>query len=98
MSSRPGGSPIFRHTYRFFRAFGLSETEVDLKIGFGKGESSFWTNTFTTPVTQRHAADIRRFGWLLWLMRFFEWLLGLVPIYITLSLFRFSTSFQHKII
>ncbi|KAH9483710.1 hypothetical protein JR316_0003186 [Psilocybe cubensis] len=93
-----GGSPAFKHTFRQFRALGLEEKEVELKISFGHGRDGFWTNMFETPLTRTLKTDIKRFGTLLTWMRFIEPILGLLPIWIIMNLFRFSKDFGARMV
>ena len=59
------------------------------RFSFGKGEH-FWTNVFPSPLTERFAADIRKFGRVLNTIKFFEVVLALLPIYALLRLFGLS--------
>jgi len=49
------------------------------RISFGKGEH-FWTNVFPSPLTERFAADVRKFGRVLNIVKLFEVVLALLPI------------------
>lgn len=87
-----GGSPIFSHTFHFFRALGHEPHECDLQVSFGKGEN-FWTNVFPSPLVSRYSKDINKFGKVLKIVRFFEVVFALVPVRILLRLFMFSKGF-----
>jgi phytoene dehydrogenase-like protein len=67
------------------------------RISFGKGEH-FWTNVFPSPLTERFAADIRKFGRVLNTVKFFEVVLALLPIYALLRLFGLSKDFGERMV
>jgi len=54
----PGGSPIFRHTFNFFKRYGHDPQKVKLQFSLGKGKDWFWWNVFPSPLVnefyQRH--------------------------------------------
>ncbi|PHH83446.1 hypothetical protein CDD82_762 [Ophiocordyceps australis] len=93
-----GGSRIFKHTFNFFREQGFPPHEVQLQVAFGKGEDGFWTNVFPTKLVERYAADIRKFGYFLRLIKWTMPILGLVPISIMLRVFFFSKDFGDKMV
>lgn len=93
-----GGSPAFKHTFHYFGEMGMEAAEVELKVGFGKGEKKFWTNIFETPLTKRLGSDIKRFGTLLGVMNWLELVLGILPIWLTIKLFRFSKDFGESMV
>ena len=67
------------------------------RISFGKGES-FWTNVFPSPITERLASDISKFGRVLKTVKIFEALLALVPVYALLRLFGLSKDFGERMV
>lgn len=67
------------------------------RISFGKGEY-FWTNVFPSPLTERFAADVRKFGRVLNTVKLFEVVLALLPIYALLRLFRLSKDFGERMV
>jgi hypothetical protein len=67
------------------------------RISFGKGEH-FWTNVFPSPLTERFAADVRKFGRVLNTVKLFEVVLALLPIYALLRLFRLSKDFGERMV
>ncbi len=67
------------------------------RISFGKGEY-FWTNVFPSPLTDRFASDIRKFGRVLNTVKLFEVVLALLPIYALLRLFRLSKDFGERMV
>ncbi|KAI0275499.1 hypothetical protein BGY98DRAFT_992293 [Russula aff. rugulosa BPL654] len=88
-----GCSPAFANTLRIFRELGYPLR----KISFGKGEH-FWTNVFPSPLTERFAADVRKFGRVLNIVKLFEVVLALLPIYALLRLFRLSKDFGERMV
>ncbi|KAF7558630.1 hypothetical protein G7046_g5517 [Stylonectria norvegica] len=93
-----GGSPIFKHTFNFFRQQGHPPQEVQLQVSFGKGEDGFWTNCFPSTLVERFAADIKKFGTFLKVIRWTMPVLGLVPISIMLRVFLFNKEFGDKMV
>lgn len=93
-----GGSPIFRHTFQFFKQYGHEPHEVRLQVAFGKGKDSFWTNVFPSQLVDEFSADIRKFGKVLKLIKLTMPVLGLVPIRIMLRMFLFSKDFGDKMV
>ncbi|KAI0300062.1 hypothetical protein B0F90DRAFT_1817851 [Multifurca ochricompacta] len=67
------------------------------EISFGKGEN-FWTNVFPSPLTERHAADIRKFGRVLKTVKLLEVVLALLPVYALLHLFGLSKDFGERMV
>ncbi|KAI9035791.1 putative flavin-containing amine oxidasedehydrogenase [Aspergillus affinis] len=93
-----GGSPIFRHTFNFFRRYGYEPQPVKLQVSFGKGTESFWTNVFPSPLVDRYSDEIRKLGRALkWIKRFMP-VLGVMPVKVLLQLFRFSRDFSNKMV
>ena len=67
------------------------------RISFGKGEN-FWTNVFPSPLTERLASDISKFGRVLKTVKLLEGLLALLPIYVLLRLFGLSKDFGERMV
>ncbi|KAL9112687.1 MAG: hypothetical protein Q9227_002990 [Pyrenula ochraceoflavens] len=93
-----GGSPIFRHTFNFFKQYGHEPHEVRLQVAFGKGKDSFWTNVFPSQLVGHFSKDIKKFGKVLNLIKYTMPVLGLVPIRIMLRMFMFSKDFGDKMV
>ncbi|KAF7540513.1 hypothetical protein G7Z17_g12192 [Cylindrodendrum hubeiense] len=93
-----GGSPIFKHTFRFFKQYGHEPQDVQLQVSFGKGEDGFWTNCFPSKLISQFSSDIKRFGFFLKVIKWTMPILGLVPISIMLRVFFFSKEFGDKMI
>jgi len=67
------------------------------RISFGKGEN-FWTNVFPSPLTERLASDIRKFGRVLKIIKLLELVFALLPVYVLLRLFRLSKDFGERMV
>jgi hypothetical protein len=93
-----GGSLIFRHTFNFFKRYGHQPQEVKLQISFGKGRDGFWTNVFPSQLVEQFSSDIKKFGKVLKLIKWFMPVLGLVPIKVMLRIFFFSKDFGDKMV
>ncbi|UNI16265.1 hypothetical protein JDV02_002715 [Purpureocillium takamizusanense] len=93
-----GGSGIFKHTFNFFEQQGYPAQEVKLQVSFGKGEDGFWTNVFPSKLVSQYAADIKKFGLFLKVIKWTMPILGLVPISIMLRIFFFSKDFGDKMV
>ena len=93
-----GGSPIFKHTFKFMKRYGHEPQDVKLQVAFGQGQDSFWTNCFPSPLIHRFSGDIKKFGKVLKLIKYTMPVLGLVPIRIMLRLFFFSKDFGDKMV
>ena len=93
-----GGSPIFRHTFKFFKQYGHDPQEVKLQVSFGKGKDGFWSNVFPSPLVDEFSSDIKKFGKVLKLIKWTMPILGLVPIRIMLRLFFFNKDFGDKMV
>ncbi|KAK0754388.1 hypothetical protein B0T18DRAFT_314436 [Schizothecium vesticola] len=91
-----GGSNIFHHTMTMFARQGFVANPVKLQVSFGKGDQ-FWTNVFPTKLLERHRGEIRRFVWMLKIVRWFEVLFALVPIKVLMKLFWFSDEFTNAV-
>lgn len=53
---------------------------------------------FPSPLTERFAADVRKFGRVLNIVKLFEVVLALLPIYALLRLFRLSKDFGERMV
>lgn len=93
-----GGSPIFKHTFNFFRQYGHEPQKVKLQVSFGKGKDDFWTNCFPSPLVTQYSGDIKKFGRVLKLIKWTMPVLGLVPIKTMLKMFFFSKDFGDKMV
>lgn len=93
-----GGSGIFRHTFAYFKQQGHEPHEVKLQISFGKGEGEFWSNVFPSQLVEKCQGDIKRFGMVLRIIKFFEIFFAFVPVTITLRMFMFSREFSDKMV
>ncbi|ESK93396.1 flavin-containing amine oxidasedehydrogenase [Moniliophthora roreri MCA 2997] len=87
-----GGSNIYHHTFHMFGKLDHHPQPVDLQVSFGKG-NTFWTNVFPTKLVERHANEIKRFAWVIKVMRWFEIFFAIIPIKISLKMFLFSDEF-----
>lgn len=93
-----GGSAIFRHTFRFFRRYGHEPQRVRLQVSFGKGRDNFWTNVFPSPLVDEHSEEIKKLGRVLKYIKYLMPVLGIMPVKVVLSFFRFSDSFKNKMV
>ncbi|KAJ5102428.1 hypothetical protein NUU61_004650 [Penicillium alfredii] len=93
-----GGSAIFRHTFRFFRQYGYEPQPVKLQVSFGKGHDSFWTNVFPSPLVDQLSGEIKKLGRVLKCIKYLMPILGILPVKVTLRLFRFSDDFNKKMV
>ena len=93
-----GGSPIFRHTFKFFKQYGHEPQEVRLQVAFGKGKDGFWSNVFPSPLVERYSSDIKKFGKVLKIIKWTMPILGLIPIRIMLRMFFFNKDFGDKMV
>ena len=93
-----GGSPIFRHTFNFFKKYGHEPQEVKLQVAFGKGKDGFWTNVFPSQLVEKYSGDIQKFGKVLKIIKWTMPVLGLVPIKIMLRMFFFNKDFGDKMV
>jgi hypothetical protein len=93
-----GGSPIFRHTFNFFKRYGHEPHEIKLQVSFGKGEESFWTNVFPSQLINQFSGDIKKFGRVLKLIKRTMPVLGIVPIWVMLRIFFFSKDFGDRMV
>ncbi|KAK5711716.1 hypothetical protein LTR15_012311 [Elasticomyces elasticus] len=91
-----GGSYIFHHTMAMFGRNGYWADPVKLQVSFGKGEQ-FWTNVYPTKLLKKHASEVKRFYWMLKIVRTFEIFFALLPIKYLVKLFWFSTEFANLV-
>jgi hypothetical protein len=93
-----GGSPIFKHTFNFFKRYGHEPQEIKLQVAFGKGKDGFWTNVFPSPLVDKYSGDIKKFGKVLKIIKWFMPILGIIPIKVMLRMFFFSKDFGDKMV
>ncbi|KAF2485807.1 hypothetical protein BDY17DRAFT_247315 [Neohortaea acidophila] len=91
-----GGSYIFHHTLTMFARNGFWADPVKLQVSFGKGEN-FWSNVFPTQLLKKHEGEVRRFYYMLKIVRMFELFFALLPIKYLVRLFWFSEEFANTI-
>ena len=91
-----GGAYIFHHTMTMFARNGYWADPVKLQVSFGKGDQ-FWTNVFPTKMLEKHASEVKRFFYMLKIMRTFEIFFALLPIKYLVKLFWFSTEFANVV-
>ena len=94
-----GGSSTYRNTLRIHQILGnFSPNKVEMKVSFGKGKESNWTNYNRSPLVEKLQPEIKRFGELLkWVSRF-ELIFVCIPIAKLLSIFNFSKEFGEKMV
>jgi len=93
-----GGSEIFAHTFRFFKMMGYEAKQVELQISFGKGKDGFWSNVFPSHLVHEYRKDIKRFGTVLRIIKWFEIIFALVPVWLCLRMFFFSKGFGDRMV
>ncbi|KAK3722781.1 hypothetical protein LTR37_002353 [Vermiconidia calcicola] len=91
-----GGSYIFHHTMNMFGQNGFCADPVKLQVSFGKGET-FWSNVYPTKLLKKHASEVRRFFYMLKIVRTFEVFFSLLPIKYLVKLFWFSSEFANSV-
>jgi hypothetical protein len=91
-----GGSYIFHHTMTMFARNGFWADPVKLQVSFGK-DDQFWTNVFPTKMLKKHASEVKRFFYMLKIIRTFEVFFALLPIKYLVKLFWFSTEFANVV-
>jgi len=91
-----GGAYIFHHTMTMFARNGYWADPVNLQVSFGK-DDQFWTNVFPTKMLEKHASEVKRFFYMLKIVRTFEVLFALLPIKYLVKLFWFSTEFANVV-
>lgn len=92
-----GGSGIFKHTFHYFEQYGHKPQPIRLQIAFGQGET-FWTNCFPSQLVDKHSKDIKKFGKVLKLIKWFMPILGLVPVRMMLKIFMFNKDFGDQMV
>jgi hypothetical protein len=93
-----GGSEIFALTFRYFRQMGYEPSPVELQISFGRGTDGFWSNVFPSQMISEFGDDIKRFGWVLKVVHWFEIIFSLVPVWLLLRTFFFSKGFGDRMV
>jgi hypothetical protein len=91
-----GGSYIFHHTMTMFARQGYHADPVKLQVSFGKGDQ-FWSNVFPTKLLERHQKEIKRFKWMISIVRWFEVFFAMIPIKILMKMFFFSEEFTNTV-
>ncbi|QIW97360.1 hypothetical protein AMS68_002878 [Peltaster fructicola] len=91
-----GGSYIFHHTLTMFARNGFWADPVGLQVSFGKGEQ-FWTNVYPTKMLAKHSSEVKRFYYMLKIVRWFEVFFALLPIKYLVKLFWFSDEFANVV-
>jgi len=91
-----GGSYIFHHTMTMFSRVGYRADPVKLQVSFGKGEQ-FWSNVYPSKMLEKHAGEVKRFFYMLKIVRAFEIFFALMPVKILVKLFMFSTEFANVV-
>ena len=91
-----GGSYIFHHTMTMFARNGYRADPVKLQVSFGKGEH-FWSNVYPTKLLKKHESEVKRFYWMLKIVRTFEIFFALLPIKYLVRIFRFSEEFANVV-
>lgn len=91
-----GGAYIFHHTMTMFARNGYWADPVKLQVSFGK-DDQFWTNVFPTKMLKKHASEVKRFFYMLKIIRWFEIFFALLPIKYLVKLFWFSTEFANVV-
>jgi predicted NAD/FAD-binding protein len=91
-----GGAYIFHHTMTMFARNGFWADPVKLQVSFGK-DDQFWTNVFPTKMLKKHASEVKRFFYMLKIIRTFEIFFALLPIKYLVKLFWFSTEFANVV-
>ena len=89
-----GGSYIFHHTMHMFAKNGFWADPVKLQVSFGQGEF-FWTNVFPTQMLAKHAKEVKRFFYMLKIVRWFELFFAILPIKYLVKIFGFSKEFAN---
>lgn len=94
-----GASPQFSNTYAVFDLLGFKPSEVKMQVSFGRDpEEDFWSNVFPSAVIDKYAKDIKKFGWVLKVIKSAEPLFGLIPVDVMLKIFGFSQGFGDVIV
>ncbi|EKM78905.1 hypothetical protein AGABI1DRAFT_129177 [Agaricus bisporus var. burnettii JB137-S8] len=86
-----GASPVFYNTYALFDRLGFKASDVGMQVSFGRDpETDFWTNVFPSPVIDEFNADIKKFGWVLKVIKALELVFAMISVSAMLRIFRFS--------
>lgn len=91
------GSYIFRHTFHMFHQQGFKASPVHLQVSFGK-DDVFWSNVFPTELVEKHKSEIKRFNYLLKVVRQLELFFIFTPVWILMKMFFFSKEFTDQMI
>jgi hypothetical protein len=91
-----GGSYIYHHTMAMFGKLGFRADPVELQVSFGKDET-FWTNMFPTKLLADHQKETARLHTMFKVVRNLEVLFAVLPIWLTMKLFNFSTLFTNTV-
>lgn len=91
-----GGSYIFHHTLTAFARQGYAADPVELQVAFGKGDQ-YWSNVHPSKLLAKHEKEVRRFAWMLKIVRMFEVFFALLPIKYLIKIFRFSEEFANVV-
>jgi len=91
-----GGSYIFHHTMRMFGYNGYWADPVKLQVSFSKGDQ-FWTNVYPTKMLEKHASEVKRFYYMIKVVRWFEVLFALIPIKYLVKIWGFSEEFANVV-
>jgi predicted NAD/FAD-binding protein len=91
-----GGSYIFHHTMTMFARNGYWADPVKLQVSFGKGDQ-FWSNVFPTHMLKKHAKEVKRFFYMIKVVRMFEIFFALLPIKYLVKIWGFSQEFANVV-
>lgn len=92
-----GGAPSYRNVCLLLEHLGFAPHPVQMKVSFGKNETS-WNNTTETQLVRELRDDIERFGRVLvWIHRL-EFIFTFVPIDKVLHWFGFSQRFRNHMV
>nr|OQO29550.1 hypothetical protein B0A51_04108 [Rachicladosporium sp. CCFEE 5018] len=91
-----GGSYIFHHTMTMFARNGYWADPVKLQVSFGKGDQ-FWSNVYPTNMLKKHAKEVKRFFYMIKVIRMFEVIFALVPIKYMVKLWGFTEEFANVV-
>ncbi|GAB7356296.1 hypothetical protein MBLNU459_g7098t1 [Dothideomycetes sp. NU459] len=91
-----GGSYIFHHTLTMFARQGHHADPVKLQVSFGK-DDQFWTNVYSTAMLKKHEKEVKRFYYMIKIIRWFEVFFALIPIKYLVKLFWFSEEFANVV-
>nr|OQO29574.1 hypothetical protein B0A51_03655 [Rachicladosporium sp. CCFEE 5018] len=91
-----GGSYIFHHTMTMFARNGYWADPVKLQVSFGKGDQ-FWSNVYPTNMLKKHAKEVKRFFYMIKVIRMFEVIFALVPMKYMVKLWGFTEEFANVV-